>query len=107
MKDSSPFMKFKYIEHCEFKGKSVNLPIFQPIELETEIAETDNDQFYPYWALKLHANPFIVDRDNKFQETYCKVYGRQEELESVVNEIIDFCSDLKYSFAVSINGQSG
>lgn len=90
VKDSSPFLKFRYVQHCLFKGKSVSLPIYEPIGDEFKSEASGHDFHYPFNSLKLHHNPFMIDRDNKFQDNYCKIYGRDEELDSAFNEIIEF-----------------
>lgn len=36
-KEADNFIKFNYKGHCEFKGKSVSLPIFEPVDPEEEL----------------------------------------------------------------------
>lgn len=39
-KEAENFIKFNYRGHCEFKGKSVSLPIFEPIDPDEELSQS-------------------------------------------------------------------
>jgi len=55
-------ISFKYGAHCEFKGKSISIPIFEPIDPLDEYSprEWKNKIIPPLALLKLHYNPMIV-----------------------------------------------
>ena len=107
MRDCSTFLKFKYIQHCEFKGKTISLPIYEPLEIENYEDYSMGDSQYIFNILKLHSNPFLIDRDNSYQEKYCKLYGHSNDIDSALTDILDFINDLNDSILISVNGESG
>jgi class 3 adenylate cyclase len=70
MREASPFLKFKYVEHSEFKGKSISLPIYEAVDVEQERHDSPENYLNPFNYLKLHANPFLIDRNNEYQNKY-------------------------------------
>lgn len=107
MRESSPFLEFKYSEHCRFKGKSVSLPIYEPFDPEDQHHESADVYLNPFKYLKLYSNPFLIDRDNKYQNEYYRVYGRSIDIETAIGDILEFVNDLDYSMMLSIIGESG
>ena len=107
MKESSPFLECKYVQHCLFKGKSVSLPIYEPLDPEEEIYHSAENYLNPFKYLRLYANPFLIDRDGRYQETYSKMYGRSNDIETAMSDILEFVNDLDYSVMISIYGESG
>jgi len=81
--DAESYLKFWYVNHYEFKGKSVSLPIYEPVPIEPKDLIYDPDALVwpnltvdPKLILKLHSNPFLIDRDNKYQLKCNSMYGR-------------------------------
>lgn len=80
--DAEAFLKFWYVNHFEFKGKSVSLPVFEPIPIEAKDLVYDAEALWkpnmtvdPKLILKLHSNPFLVDWDNQYQLKYNQMFG--------------------------------
>ncbi|CAI2375966.1 unnamed protein product [Moneuplotes crassus] len=107
MREASPFLEFEYIEHCRFKGKSVSLPIYEPLDPEEENHDSYENYMNPFKYLKLYSNPFLIDRKNKYQNEYFKIYGRANDIETAISDILEFVNDLDYSVMISIYGESG
>lgn len=58
-------ISFKYGQHCEFKGKSISIPIFEPIDPleEFSVRSAYEGKFIPPHALlRLHYNPLVVQK---------------------------------------------
>jgi len=70
MRESSPFLKFNYVQHCRFKGKSVSLPIYEPLDPGKDIHHSSENYMNPFKYLRLYSNPFLIDRENKYQQEY-------------------------------------
>jgi class 3 adenylate cyclase len=71
-KDADHFIQFRYSSHCEFKGKSISLPIFEPIDPYEE-AQQCLKKILPFDVyLKIHSNPFLVDRTSDIKKKQCK-----------------------------------
>lgn len=64
-RDADNFIKFIYRGHCEFKGKSISLPIFEPVDPAEEIQEANKKILSIDTLLKIHSNPFLVDRNSE------------------------------------------
>ncbi|CAI2376171.1 unnamed protein product [Moneuplotes crassus] len=107
MREASPFLDFQYVEHCRFKGKSVSLPIYEPMDPEEYDHGSPENYMDPFKYLKLYSNPFLIDRNNKYQKEYCKIYGRANDIETAISDILEFVNDLEYSVMISIYGESG
>lgn len=58
-------INFKYGGHCEFKGKSISIPIFEPQDPRDELLQRDQRDHitHPFQHLKLHFNPLIVTKE--------------------------------------------
>jgi hypothetical protein len=54
-------ISFKYGGHCEFKGKSISIPIFEPIDPLDEFGREKGISCFSY--LKLHHNPMIAENE--------------------------------------------
>ena len=98
--DAEAFLKFWYVNHFEFKGKSVSLPVYEPIPIEPkdlvydpEALRWPNMTVDPKLILKLHSNPFLIDWDNQYQLKYNTMYGWQTMLKDIVEELVCFCQD--------------
>lgn len=67
--DAESFISFRYIDHFEFKGKSVSLPVYEPIPIQAHDLVYQNEALKkphctsvdPKLILKLHSNPFLID----------------------------------------------
>lgn len=68
-READNFIKFTYKAHCEFKGKSISLPIFEPIDPSSADEQLSClRKVVPFdHFLKLHSNPFIVDRTSDYK----------------------------------------
>ena len=107
MRDWSPFLKFKYVQHWEFKGKTISLPIYEPIDMDMHEEYLMGDIHHIFNVLKLHSNPFLIDRDNSYQDKYWKLYGHSNDIDSALTDILDFINDMNESILISVNGESG
>ena len=104
---AEPFIKFEYQEHCEFKGKSVRLPIYEPLDPAEEYLHLKKNVINPFTVLKIHSNPFLIDRNNEYQMRFSRIAGKEQDLEGMKQEIIDFCNDPEDAIVILINGESG
>jgi len=59
---SSNQFSFMYGGHYEFKGKSISIPIFEPIEIHEELTEITKKMLMPGAYLKPHMNPLNLER---------------------------------------------
>lgn len=89
-REAESYITFHYHAHCEFKGKSIALPIYEPIDPEEETLlclrkVASHDTF-----LKLHSNPFLIDRTGEYRKKLCKQVGRDTLLNKVCNDLLDF-----------------
>lgn len=76
-KEADNFINFNYKSHCEFKGKSISLPIFEPIDPAEESLMCIK-KIVPFDTfLKIHSNPFIVDRNSDHKRKQVKQIGRE------------------------------
>jgi len=66
------YLNFKYGGHCEFKGKSISLPIYEPIDPAFESLSSnylcdpkaDGNKINPPQSnLHLQYNPLVVQRE--------------------------------------------
>jgi hypothetical protein len=85
----------------------VSLPIYEPLDPDDENYDTSDFYSEPFKYLKLHSNPFLIDRDNKYKKSYSRMYGRSNDIETAMSDILEFISDLDYSVLISIYGESG
>ena len=60
MNEAMSQISFKYGGHCEFKGKSISIPIFEPIDPAYEYIIEKGKTIAPQSYLKLCYNPLIV-----------------------------------------------
>lgn len=56
-------VSFIYAGHKEFKGKSVKIPIFEPIEHTVEVQDITKKILSPNIYLKPHMSPCAIERD--------------------------------------------
>ena len=66
---------FKYGGHCEFKGKSISIPIFEPMDPQDEFNQKDKI-IPPQCFLKLHYNPLIVQKTVTHKKYSEKLIGK-------------------------------
>ena len=71
-KEADNFIKFTYKGHCEFKGKSIALPIFEPVDPLEEQEQCLKKVVGFDTFLKIHSNPFLVDRNSEHKKKYAK-----------------------------------
>jgi len=71
-KEADNFIRFNYKGHCEFKGKSVSLPIFEPIDPEEEAIMCVKKVVSYDTFLRIHSNPFLVDRMSEHKRKNCR-----------------------------------
>jgi hypothetical protein len=89
-KEADSYIKFLYHGHCEFKGKSISLAIYEPIDPEEEAA-VSLQKVAPFETfLKIHSNAFLVDRLGDHKKKLCKHVGRDTILNRLCNDIIDY-----------------
>ena len=89
-KEADSFIKFLYHNHCEFKGKSVSLPIYEPLDPEEEALSCLTKVVSYDVFLKIHANPFLVDRLGENKKRLSKQVGRDMILNRLCNDLIDY-----------------
>jgi len=87
-KEADPFVNFMYKGHCEFKGKSISLPIFEPIDpLEESLLCIKK---VPDTFLKIHSNPFVIDRTSELKRKQIKQVGRDALAKKVSEDLIEY-----------------
>ena len=89
-KEADNYIKFNYKGHCEFKGKSIALPIFEPVDPLEEQEQCLKKVVTADTFLKIHSNPFLVDRNSEHKKKYSKQVGRENILHKVCDDLIDF-----------------
>lgn len=60
--------------------------------------------------LKIHSNPFIIDRGSEFKKKHCKQIGREKLLHKVCDELFDYFEDERSSarpYFLAIMGEIG
>lgn len=88
---------FKYGGHCEFKGKSISIPIFEPIDPLDEWAVHDgstsgyhNKIIPPQVFLKLHYNPMIVQKTVNHKKYIDPFIGNNSFISEIYDKIKEF-----------------
>lgn len=87
-RDSSPFIDYAYCEHVEFVNKTINYPLFEPLNpfaqsqsLQTCKMSISLDPSYIeseiISSIRLHSNPFDFDFTNSYQSTFTHIYGME------------------------------
>jgi len=80
-------ISFKYGQHCEFKGKSISIPIFEPIDPQEEFQVNQGqyqNKIIPAQAfLKLHYNPLIVQKEVNHRKSNTEFVGKQNFMHEV------------------------
>lgn len=89
-KEADSYIKFHYHAHCEFKGKSISLPIYEPIDPDEETLECLRKVVNYDVFLKIQSNPFLVDRLGEHKKKFVKQVGRDTLLSSICNDLMDF-----------------
>ena len=109
-KEADNFVNFLYKGHCEFKGKSVSLPIFEPLDPQEEAAQCLTKIVALDGFLKIHANPFLVDRTSDFKKKSVRQVGREGLLNRALDDLLDyFDSDSRQvrPFFLVVSGEAG
>ena len=110
-KEAENFISFQYKSHCEFKGKSISLPIFEPIDPQEEMIQCLNKIVSFDVFLKIHNNPFLVDKDSDYKKKYCRQVGRENLLHKVCDDLYDFFdhdnNGNQRPYLLSIYGETG
>lgn len=62
--------------------------------------------------LKLHSNPFLIDRDSEIQAKLCKQHGRDTILNNIVNDLLDHFDpeqqeNENLTYTLTLSGDSG
>jgi len=76
-------IQFNYGGHCEFKGKSISIPIFEPIDPFEELAKPKPPQQY----LKLWYNPIVIQKvvnNKKYHDKYIDRYKFVNDLHEAI-----------------------
>ena len=89
-REAENFINFNYKDHCEFKGKSISLPIFEPIDPLEESHMCTKKIVGMETFLKIHSNPFLIDKASEYKKKHCKSIGRESLLTKVCDELLDF-----------------
>ena len=82
---------FNYIKHSEFKGKSISMPIFEPLNPQDEFNRASIKILPPEAFLKVHMNPLNLERgSNKEKRQKLKTFGFDGVLHDLKDSIINF-----------------
>lgn len=71
-REAENFINFNYKDHCEFKGKSISLPIFEPIDPLEESYMCIKKIVGMETFLKIHSNPFLIDKSSEYKKKNAK-----------------------------------
>ena len=82
-------ISFNYGGHCEFKGKSISIPIYEPLDPEEEF-EIKNRMISPQSYLKLAYNPMIVERHVKHSKYVHSFQDKIGQVNSIYRDIKEF-----------------
>lgn len=104
-RDSENFIKFNYKGHCEFKGKSISLPIFEPVDPVYEAMSASKTKYNQDVYLKLHSNPFLIDKHSECKSKQNKQVGREDLLSKIAEDLFeffdpDFRPEMPYTLAI-------
>lgn len=83
-----------YVEHFEIQNKVLNQAVYQP-NFSQALEEKDvfGNKMRVTTAqiqaklIKLHSNPFFLDRDNSYQRNFCEVYGKIDVITKIIDDI--------------------
>lgn len=100
---------FKYGGHQEFKGKSISIPIFEPIEPSEEQKDITKELLSPGVFLKPHTNPLTVSMHSAGFSDKQKITGLAADgVKSLKSEIITYFSQLmRTPYMASVKGELG
>lgn len=106
---ASNYFSFLYGNHSEFKGKSISIPIFEPIEPVDELSDITKKMLMPAAYLKPHMNPLNLERATNFSKTKSKMVGSaMDTVTDLTSEIIDyFLTPQPKPYLASIKGEIG
>ena len=59
--------------------------------------------------IRIHSNPFFVDRDNSYQRNFCEAYGRSAIISTIVDDIADYVQDpsSNHVWVLAVRGDLG
>lgn len=90
---------FKYYDHCEFKGKSISIPIFSPIDPREDLfsKEYRDHTISPLQMLKLHFNPLIVQKDVNHKKMSEQFIGKSGFMGEIYDNIKQYLFGQKFN----------
>lgn len=103
-------IQFKYGGHCEFKGKSISIPIFEPIDPEVELSQITKRPTPPQNFLKLRYNPMVLIKEVDHSQYNDKFFGNRESITKIQDKIRNFVfskSSDQGSLSIVIQGEPG
>lgn len=71
-READSFLRFNYHAHCEFKGKSTSLAIYEPVDPDVEQLECLRKVVNFDVFLRIHSNPFLIDRLSEHKRRFLK-----------------------------------
>ena len=88
-------ISFRYGAHCEFKGKSISIPIFEPIDPAEEFSVRDSNAYLnkmipPLAILKPHYNPMIVQKEKNLKKNSDRFVGKATFIAEIYDKIKDY-----------------
>ena len=98
-------IKYKFEEAVKFKGKSYKLPIYEPIDPSVLYNQLISLNFR--LILRVHAHPYVIDKEDEYNLSRIRQFGRESELDSAIKEIIDYANTPGRSLIITIEGPPG
>ena len=83
------YFSFNYIKHAEFKGKSISMPVFRPINPQELFDTASLGVQPPETFLKTHMNRLDMEGGTTKKIEY-KTFGFESILEDVKKELLEF-----------------
>ena len=80
-------INFKYGGHCEFKGKSISIPIYEPTDPREELLSRELLCLNPLNQLRLHFNPLIVQKEVNYRKSSEAFIGKQQFMNEIYDKI--------------------
>lgn len=94
---ASHCIEMDYIEHFELGNKVCNQEVYQPnfwVLIEEKDVFGINTRVTTAQSqtklIRLHSNPFFLDRDNNYQHNFSEVYGKADVIQSIVEDITSY-----------------
>jgi len=102
--DASDKIKFIYKTHATLKGKSDKIPIFSPIDPDSELLCEKQDRSR---LLLTHPNPLLLDNFSKYQYSDSIMIGRHRIREAAYSDLKKFLSEYARPAIGVISGPPG